>query len=221
MSGGSFDYLYAKDVVQMLDAIPREHLDAMRAELVERGLSDVVAEHDAVVEFLEGLQRQVDNGEKLLGRLSPVWKAVEWHVSRDWGPERVDEAVLAYRGAVPPSPEILSLWVSVDRDEPYEAPLLTLVRPRGHDPTVFPVRDEVMVGVAAPGRDTVLTVDLGRTDRAAVCRQQKPVRASDRGRVFLCVPVPRGEDESSEHPVHCFFVHVGFGVAPGHAKGGG
>lgn len=221
MSGGSFNYLYCKDVDQLLEA--REQLDAMRDALVERGLSDVVAEHDAIVKYLRNLQSQMDGLEKIVGRLSPIWKAIEWHASHDWGPERVELAVEAYRSGSSATlssqwPEIVSVQVQVDGDEPYETHLITLVRPRGCDPTVFPVRDAVTVGVAAPGQDTLLTVTLGRADRASACRLQKPVRATDTGRLLLQVPVPRGEDEDPHDVVTCFFVHIGFGPEPEHAS---
>lgn len=109
MSGGSFDYLYARD--WRADELPRgddENLVAM-ASRVRELLPDhpIVAEMDALVaslttmhEMLEAAHRQYEKAPKeRWERLRPFLKAVEWKCSGDVGMEAVlDEADRITRG---------------------------------------------------------------------------------------------------------------------------
>lgn len=89
MSGGSFDYLCMSfDLVTLLDR--QEQLESMAAQLREWGYDGAADETDAVRTEVQLLKTSVlDRVEWLRA----VWKAVEWTVSCDWGPDSVAEAV--------------------------------------------------------------------------------------------------------------------------------
>jgi hypothetical protein len=89
VSGGSFDYLCMSfDLDALLDR--QEQLESMATQLREWGYDGAADETDAVRTELQSLKTSVlDRVE----RLRAVWKAVEWTVSCDWGPDSVAEAV--------------------------------------------------------------------------------------------------------------------------------
>ncbi len=74
MSGGSFDYLYLKD----FDG--PEQLFLMADELERRGYHSAAA-HTRAICAIQPSQA-----------LRQLWMAVEWNVSGDWGPEKVEQA---------------------------------------------------------------------------------------------------------------------------------
>jgi hypothetical protein len=89
VSGGSFDYLCMSfDLDALLDR--QDQLESMATQLREWGYDGAADETDAVRTELQSLKTSVlDRVE----RLRAVWKAVEWTVSCDWGPDSVAEAV--------------------------------------------------------------------------------------------------------------------------------
>ena len=93
MSGGSYNYLCHKDANDIHER--RQELNEMRDRLIELGHLDAAKETESVLLMLDAfyvrLQSRID-------RLNPVWKAVEWCDSGDWGKEDITEAVEKYRG---------------------------------------------------------------------------------------------------------------------------
>ena len=95
MSGGSYDYLYARfdDVIGELDQ--HTHLIAMRDRLVGLGYAeDAARETDEVLLMLLQLQALLKTRH---ARLAPVWRAVEWWDSCDSGEDEVKKALERYR----------------------------------------------------------------------------------------------------------------------------
>jgi len=105
MSGGSFNYLCGKNAAD-LDACVLEDISAMARALERHGEAGALAAratlalHKAVSESLPLLQSRMD-------QLREVWKAVEWHLSGDWGEERVAMALVAFqrRDTAEPMPD--------------------------------------------------------------------------------------------------------------------
>lgn len=99
MSGGYFNYLCAKDAADILRDSTLEDLQEMsfalrmRPDGAEVAAATFAALQDAR-ESLERLQSRID-------QLRPVWKAVEWKFSGDWGDERVSQAITDYRARHP------------------------------------------------------------------------------------------------------------------------
>lgn len=87
MSGGSFNYLYVKGLSDLLLADPSD-LDRMAEELEDLGfLAKPVADRTrALQERIIEVDREV-NAE--IEALAPMWKAVEWWRSMDWGKDQV------------------------------------------------------------------------------------------------------------------------------------
>lgn len=79
--GGRFNFLYCKDVEELLH--DRTSLDAMRAEIANSNLPDILEDHDAVVELLTDLERSIGAVQGCVDRLKPVWKAIEHERNRE------------------------------------------------------------------------------------------------------------------------------------------
>lgn len=87
MSGGSFNYLCHKDMVQMLGS-GMSDLDSMAAELEAIGY--VAREPAEATRALQARLRVVQEEiDAELDRLQPIFHAVEWWRSCDWGKDQV------------------------------------------------------------------------------------------------------------------------------------
>lgn len=94
MSGGSFDYLCFKDADELL-----EHLDTiqeMADELAKLGYANDAAKETQTL--LLNYRAFLNRSQTALERLQPVWKAMEWWHSSDWGEDRLKETLAEYRG---------------------------------------------------------------------------------------------------------------------------
>lgn len=94
MSGGSYDYLGTVFDLDML--LDKAHqLDAMRDRLAGLGYAkDAAMETEELIRTLRQFQVRIEVG---INRLQPVWKAVEWWDSHDWGEDAVKKALEDYR----------------------------------------------------------------------------------------------------------------------------
>jgi hypothetical protein len=97
MSGGSYEYLYSKDVEEiMTEWDARENLERMVNRLAGLGYaSDAAQESMKVLLDIRAFEVRM---AVMLMRLSPVWKAVEWWDSNDWGEDSVKNTLAKYRG---------------------------------------------------------------------------------------------------------------------------
>lgn len=94
MSGGSWNYLYCKDVDELMNGSSTELLQDMVDRLNSAGFKDVAQDTQRLVEYIKSASIRI---ETLFEALSPVFKAVEWFDSRDWGEETLNNEVLKYR----------------------------------------------------------------------------------------------------------------------------
>ena len=92
MSGGSYNYLCHKDANDIHEH--RQELNAMRDRLIELGHLDAAKETESVLLMLDDFYVRL---QARIERLNPIWRAVEWCDSCDWGKEDVIEAVEKYR----------------------------------------------------------------------------------------------------------------------------
>lgn len=98
MSGGSYDYLYSKDVSDLVNS--RSTLDDMASRLQGLGYAnDAAKETLSILHSIEHFQTRMENR---LSRLSGVWKAVEWWDSCDTGSEYLDDELKKYRAEIEP-----------------------------------------------------------------------------------------------------------------------
>lgn len=96
MSGGSFNYL-----CMVLDVHGTEELFRREVDLAEMaytlhqisGTSAAWRDTKQVIERLASIRRELD---AIVKPLEPVWKAVEWERSGDWGMDRVVELISVY-----------------------------------------------------------------------------------------------------------------------------
>ena len=94
MSGGSYDYLCHKFAEDWLSGVP-ESAQRMADRLAELGYHDAAVETNTIIAVARAAAARM---QAHLDRMEPVWKAVEWMDSGDWGPDKVAEAIASYRG---------------------------------------------------------------------------------------------------------------------------
>jgi len=99
MSGGSFNYLcVAADHEEPLRIAQKlEDIKSMRDALMSEGATDAA---DATGEIVSMIEKFFDELESKASKLYPLWEAMEWYYSGDWGKEDLDEALKEYRDAV-------------------------------------------------------------------------------------------------------------------------
>ena len=96
MSGGSYDYLYCKEVANLFEN--DEILQAMADRLLDIGAGSLAArDTGSLLVELEHIRLRF---ELIMERLSPVWKAVEWYDSKDFGESDVRAAIEKYNSGV-------------------------------------------------------------------------------------------------------------------------
>lgn len=96
MSGGSWNYLYCKEIDELMNYSSVETLQDMVDRLNSTGFEDVAQDTQRLVEYIKSARIRI---ETLFETLSPVFKAVEWFDSGDWGEETLNNEVLKYRKA--------------------------------------------------------------------------------------------------------------------------
>lgn len=84
MSGGSFNYLFRKDVKDLLSEI--ETITSMRNALLAEGLMEQAEQTEYVLNKINQIQQEIDN-VLTKTRLREVWKAIEWYYSGDYSKE--------------------------------------------------------------------------------------------------------------------------------------
>lgn len=98
MSGGSFDYICAHDIDELMDShTQREQMERMRDALRQyEGGESAALLTDRLLKEFEEMDRKKNDLRRLRDSLEDVWQAVEWHQSRDWGPDAVKRAIDAF-----------------------------------------------------------------------------------------------------------------------------
>jgi len=94
MSGGSYNYLYCKEVDQLMQGDGRNELDNMRDRLIELGYEDVAKDIETFIVILNNARTRL---ETRIEMLSDIFRAVEWLDSGDSGKEEVKDAIEKYR----------------------------------------------------------------------------------------------------------------------------
>ena len=97
MSGGSFNYLCWAQPLDLLNK--RQDISDMVKALSDAGHIDAAAETETILLVLNHFEALM---QARIDRLSPVWKAIEWKRSGDWGKDAVDEAFREYRAQIEP-----------------------------------------------------------------------------------------------------------------------
>lgn len=94
MSGGSWNYLYTKEIDDLMQYSNIETLEEMADYLNQNRYEDVAKDTRRLVEYIKSAKIRVGTLFEILG---PVFKAVEWYCSGDWGKDRVGRAIEEYR----------------------------------------------------------------------------------------------------------------------------
>lgn len=97
MSGGSFNYLCYAEPEELFHK--RQDLRDMIEELSRLGYVDAAKETETINLVMNHFEARM---RARMERLNEVWKSVEWVRSGDSGPERIENAIAAYRAEDPP-----------------------------------------------------------------------------------------------------------------------
>lgn len=94
MSGGSYDYLYCKDIGDLVNS--EKMLQTMADDLAFLGYAKDAAKETE--EFLLTMRQFINRLETMRERLEPIWYAKEWWASGDQDENYFKEALKKYRG---------------------------------------------------------------------------------------------------------------------------
>lgn len=92
MSGGSFNYLYSKEIDDLMNNT--SDLEEMREYLISYGYEDIAKDTQRLIEYIKSAECVIGT---LKDMLEPVFHAVEWYESGDYGKERMIEVLEKYR----------------------------------------------------------------------------------------------------------------------------
>lgn len=92
MSGGSFNYLCYKDTEDLFNRI--SDLEDMRESLIKYGYEDIAKDTQRLIEYIKSAECVIGT---LKDMLEPVFHAVEWKESGDWGKDDMIEVLEKYR----------------------------------------------------------------------------------------------------------------------------
>lgn len=93
MSGGSYDFLCHKDESDIFSCSAATALHDM-ANRLDALCPEAAAETRALFDGPGSLRHELS---WRIGRLTDIWKAVEWVDSSDWGKDQLDHAVEQFR----------------------------------------------------------------------------------------------------------------------------
>lgn len=92
MSGGAFDYLCYKDTEDLFNHT--SDLEDMRESLIKYGYEDIAKDTQRLIEYIKSAKCTIGTLKDIL---YPVFHAVEWYESGDWGKDGMIEVLEKYR----------------------------------------------------------------------------------------------------------------------------
>lgn len=92
MSGGSFNHLYCRDIDDLMK--DTSDLEDMSKFLISYGYEDIAKDTQRLIEYIKSAECVIGT---LKDMLKPVFHAVEWYESGDYGKERMIEVLEKYR----------------------------------------------------------------------------------------------------------------------------
>lgn len=92
MSGGSFNYLCYKEIPDLFYS--EDELEDMRKALIKYGYEDIAKDTQRLVEYIKSAKCTIG---VLKDMLEPVFHAVEWYESGDYGKETMAGVLEKYR----------------------------------------------------------------------------------------------------------------------------
>lgn len=92
MSGGSFNYLCYREVDELINS--QDDLESMRNTLIKYGYEDIAKDTQRLIEHIKSARRTI---ETLGNMLEPVFHAVEWYESGDYGEDTMIKILEKYR----------------------------------------------------------------------------------------------------------------------------
>mgnify|MGYP001613957360 CR=1 FL=1 len=95
MSGGSYEYLFTKDIDELMSGHSDTLIESMSNRLAGLGYAnDAASETEELLLIIRQVKNRLYARQK---RLSNVWFAIEWWDSCDSDEDSVKEALLKYR----------------------------------------------------------------------------------------------------------------------------
>ena len=94
MSGGSYNYLYCKDVAELFEPSNMGLVDDMADTLLAFGYRDIARDMQRLSEYIKTAYNRVD---VLRDQLKDVMRSVEWYESCDYGEDTLKKHLEDYR----------------------------------------------------------------------------------------------------------------------------
>lgn len=92
MSGGSFNYLCYREADDLINS--QDDLESMRNALIKYGYEDIAKDTQRLIEYIKSARCTI---ETLGNMLEPVFHAVEWYESGDYGKDTMIKVLEKYR----------------------------------------------------------------------------------------------------------------------------
>ena len=96
MSGGSFEYMFSKDIEDLVSPALQEDLERMADTLDGYGFLNASQETRTFIGGVKHLHGLIASLEKDADRLRDVWQAVEWYTSGDIGNEELERRLRSF-----------------------------------------------------------------------------------------------------------------------------
>lgn len=94
MSGGSYNYLFCKEVPDLFSGSSIKDMEDMEATLLSCGYKDIAKDVRRLIEYINSAENRIS---VLHEQLRDVFHAVEWYDSGDYGKASLYKALDAYR----------------------------------------------------------------------------------------------------------------------------
>lgn len=92
MSGGAFNYLCYKEIEEIFNHTG--DLEDMRESLIKYGYEDIAKDTQRLIEYIKSAKCTIGTLKEML---EPVFHAVEWYESADYGKDTMIEILEKYR----------------------------------------------------------------------------------------------------------------------------
>lgn len=92
MSGGSFNYLYLKEVPELMASVT--DIEDMSDICIKKHYYDVAKDLTRLAEYIRSAETRISILHK---QLRDVMHAIEWYESCDYGEDDLEKAIVKYR----------------------------------------------------------------------------------------------------------------------------
>ena len=94
MSGGSYDYLFCREVNELFSVDALDNMESIEVHLLSTGYDDIAKDVRRLIEYIKSADNRISVLHEQLGG---VFKAVEWYDSGDYSKGTMKKELEKYR----------------------------------------------------------------------------------------------------------------------------